>query len=64
MLLTLSLKAEKSEKKNPRLKCKVSILSSVKIGQHLESVTILEYAITRVQMSMTSFSMQTASRNR
>ena len=42
----------------------VIILSSVKIGQHLESVTILEYAVTWVQLSMTSFILQTASRNR
>jgi len=40
------------------------ILSSVKIVQHLESVTILECAVVWVQMSMTSFSLQTASRNR
>ena len=40
------------------------ILSSVKIGQHLESVTILERTVTWVQMSMTSFILQAASRNR
>jgi hypothetical protein len=40
------------------------ILPSVKIGQHLESVTILECAVTWVQMSMMSFILQTASRNR
>ena len=40
------------------------ILSSVKIGQHLKSVTILECTVTWVQMSMTSFILQTASRNR
>ena len=40
------------------------ILSSVKIGQHLKSVTILECTVMWVQMSMTSFILQTVSRNR
>ena len=38
--------------------CIIIILSSVKIGQHLESVTFLECAFTRVQMSMTLFSLK------
>jgi hypothetical protein len=42
----------------------LTFLTSVKIGQHLKSVTILECGVTWVQLSMTSFSLQTTFRNR